>query len=137
MEQTLTENDIIVDTAPVGTWTTAAAWAESLIRFNAFAETSWSVESKTDTTAIIIVEGDAYTYAMTEEDRTMKTSAIGTVKWFIEQGLTIQLSSPSGLHDIDLDEAIDAIEECEDDDIRVDDDVVIFGMGDVCIKVKN
>jgi hypothetical protein len=137
MEQTLTENDIIVDTAPVGTWTTAAAWAESLIRFNAFEETCWSVESKTDTTAIIIVEGDAYTYAMTEEDRTMKTSAIETVKWFVEQGLTIQLSSPSGLHDIDLDEAIDAIEECEDDDIRVDDDVVIFGMGDVCIKAKN
>ena len=69
--------------------------------------------------------------------RKMKSSAIATVKWFIEQGLTIQLSSPSGLHDIDLDEAIDAIEECEDDDIRVDDDVVIFGMGDVCIKAKN
>ena len=34
MEQTLTENGIIVDTAPVGTWTTAAAWAESLIMFN-------------------------------------------------------------------------------------------------------
>jgi hypothetical protein len=67
----------------------------------------------------------------------MKSSAIATVKWFIEQGLTIQLSSPSGLHDIDLDEAIDAIEECEDDDICVDDDVVIFGMGDVCIKAKN
>jgi len=137
MEQTLTENGVIVDTAPAGTWTTAAAWGESLIRFNAFAETSWSVESKTDTTAIIIVEGDTYTFAITEEDRTMKTSAIATVKWFIEQGLTIQLSSPSGLHDIDLDEAIDAIEECEDDDIRVDDDVVIFGMGDVCIKAKN
>ena len=62
MEQTLTENGIIVDTAPVGTWTTAAAWAESLIMFNAFAETTWSVESKTDSTAIIIVQGDAYTY---------------------------------------------------------------------------
>jgi len=62
MEQTLTENGIIVDTAPVGTWTTAAAWAESLIMFNAFAETTWSVESKTDNTAIIIVQGDAYTY---------------------------------------------------------------------------
>jgi hypothetical protein len=67
----------------------------------------------------------------------MKSSAIATVKWFIEQGLTIQLSSPSGLHDIDIDEAVDAIEECEDDDIRVEDDVIIFGMGDVCIKVKN
>jgi len=67
----------------------------------------------------------------------MKSSAIATVKWFIEQGLMIQLSSPSGLHDIDLDEAIDAIEECEDDDIRVENDVVIFGMGDVCIKAKN
>jgi hypothetical protein len=67
----------------------------------------------------------------------MKTSAIGTVKWFAQQGLTIQLSSPSGLHDIDLDEAIDAIEECEDDDIRVENDVVIFGMGDVCIKARN
>jgi len=67
----------------------------------------------------------------------MKSSAIATVKWFIEQGLKIQLSSPSGLHDIDLDEAIDAIEECEDDDIRVEDDVIIFGMGDVCIKAKN
>jgi hypothetical protein len=137
MEQTLTENGIIVDTAPVGTWTTAAAWAESLIRFNAFAETTWSVESKTDSSAIIIVEGDAYTYGITEGDRTMKTSAIATVKWFVEQGLTIQLSSPSGLHDIDLDEAIDAIEECEDDDIRIEDDVIIFGMGDVCIKARN
>ena len=67
----------------------------------------------------------------------MKTSAIGTVKWFAEQGWTIQLSSPSGLHDIDLDEAIDAIEECDDDDIRVENDVIIFGMGDVCIKAKN
>ena len=62
MEQTLTENGIIVDTAPAGTWTTAAAWAESLIMFNAFAETTWTVESKTDNTAIIIVQGDAYTY---------------------------------------------------------------------------
>ena len=62
MEQTLTENGVIVDTAPVGTWTTAAAWAESLIVFNAFQDTCWSVESKTDTTAIIIVQGDAYTY---------------------------------------------------------------------------
>jgi hypothetical protein len=62
MEQTLTENGVIVDTAPAGTWTTAAAWAESLIRFNAFHDTCWSVESKTDTTAIIIVQGDAYTY---------------------------------------------------------------------------
>jgi uncharacterized protein YqgV (UPF0045/DUF77 family) len=137
MEQTLTENGVIVDTAPAGTWTTAAAWAESLIMFNAFAETCWSVEAKTDTTAIIIVQGDTYTFAITEEDRTMKTSAIATVKWFIEQGLTIQLSSPSGLHDIDIDEAIDAIEECEDDDIRVEDDVIIFGMGDVCIKARN
>jgi hypothetical protein len=137
MEQTLTENGIIVDTAPVGTWTTAAAWAESLIRFNAFEDTCWSVESKTDNTAIIIVEGDAYTYGITEGDRTMKTSAIGTVKWFIEQGWTMQLSSPSGLHDIDLDEAIDAIEECDDDDIRIEDDVIIFGMGDVCIKARN
>ena len=137
MEQTLTENGIIVDTALVGTWTTAAAWAESLIRFNAFVETTWSVESKTDSTAIIIVQGDAYTYGITEGDRTMKTSAIGTVKWFVEQGLTIQLSSPSGLHDIDLDEAIDAIEECDDDDIRIEDDVIIFGTGDVCIKARN
>ena len=69
--------------------------------------------------------------------RKMKSSAIGTVKWFIEQGLTIQLSSPSGLHDIDLDEAIDAIEDCDDDDIRIEDDVIIFGMGDVCIKARN
>ena len=137
MEQTLTENGIIVDTAPAGTWTTASAWAESLIRFNAFAETTWSVESKTDSSAIIIVEGDAYTYGITEGDRTMKTSAIATVKWFVEQGLTIQLSSPSGLHDIDLDEAIDAIEECDDDDIRIEDDVIIFGMGEVCIKARN
>ena len=67
----------------------------------------------------------------------MKSSAIATVKWFIEQGLTIQRSSPSGLHDIDIDEAVDAIEECEDDDIRIEDDVIIFGMGEVCIKVKN
>ena len=137
MEQTLTENGIIVDTAPAGTWTTAAAWAESLIRLNAFAETTWSVESKTDSSAIIIVQGDAYTFGITEGDRTMKTSAIGTVKWFVEQGWTIQLSSPSGLHDIDLDEAIDAIEECDDEDIRIDDDVIIFGTGDVCIKARN
>jgi hypothetical protein len=66
----------------------------------------------------------------------MKSSAIGLVKWFAQQGLTIELNSPSGLHDIDLDEAIDAIEECDDDDIRVEDDVIIFGMGDVCIKAK-
>jgi hypothetical protein len=67
----------------------------------------------------------------------MKTSAIGTVKWAIEEGMTLQISSPSGLHDIDFDEAIEAIESCEDDDIRVEDDIIIFGMGDVCIKVKN
>lgn len=67
----------------------------------------------------------------------MKTSAIATVKWFIEQGLTIQISSPSGLHDIDLEEAIDAIEGAEDDDIRIEDDVIIFGMGDVCIKAQD
>ena len=34
----------------------------SKMLFNAFAETTWSVESKTDSTAIIIVQGDAYTY---------------------------------------------------------------------------
>ena len=62
MEQTLTENGIIVDTAPVGTWTTAAAWAESLMMSNAFEDTCWSVESKTDSTAIIIVQGDTYTF---------------------------------------------------------------------------
>jgi hypothetical protein len=67
----------------------------------------------------------------------MKTSAIATVKWAIEEGMGLQLSSPSGLHDIDLDEAIDAINECEDEDIRVEDDVVIFGMGDVCIKIAD
>jgi|DEB19_MinimDraft_3_1074340.scaffolds.fasta_scaffold274690_1 hypothetical protein len=67
----------------------------------------------------------------------MKTSAIATVKWAIEEGMFLQLSSPSGLHDIDLDEAIDAINECEDEDIRVEDDVIIFGMGDVCIKVED
>jgi hypothetical protein len=70
-------------------------------------------------------------------DKTMKTSAIATVKWAIEEGMGLQLSSPSGLHDIDLDEAIDAINECEDEDIRVEDDVVIFGMGDVCIKIAD
>ena len=66
----------------------------------------------------------------------MKTSAITTVKWAIEEGMALQLSSPSGLHDIDLEEAINAIEECEDNDLRVEDDIIIFGMGDVCIKVK-
>ncbi len=64
MEQTLTENGVIVDTAPVGTWTNAAAWAESLIKMNAFADTYWSVESMTDNSAVIIVQGDAYTYVI-------------------------------------------------------------------------
>jgi hypothetical protein len=62
MEQTLTENGHVIDVAPAGTWKTASAWAESLIRFNAFEDTTWSVETKTDTTAIIIISGDAYTY---------------------------------------------------------------------------
>jgi hypothetical protein len=65
----------------------------------------------------------------------MKTSAIATVKWAIEIGMGLQISSPSGLHNIDFDEAIDAINECENEDIWVEDGVVIFGMGDVCIKI--
>jgi hypothetical protein len=67
----------------------------------------------------------------------MKTSAISLITWAIEEGLFLQLSSPSGLHDIDMDEAMDAVNECEDEDIRVIDDVIIFGMGDVCIKVQD
>lgn len=67
----------------------------------------------------------------------MKTSAISLITWAIEEGLFLQLCSPSGLHDIDMDEAIDAVNECEDEEIRVEDDVIIFGMGDVCIKVED
>jgi hypothetical protein len=67
---------------------------------------------------------------------TNKESAIATASWAIEEGMLLQLSSPSGLHKIDLDEALDAINECEDEDIRVENDVIIFGLGDVCIKVE-
>ena len=67
----------------------------------------------------------------------MKEQAIKLVEDMTAEGAILQLHSPSGQHDIDLDEAIDAINECEDEDIRVEDDVIIFGMGDVCIKVED
>jgi len=76
MEKTLTENGIMVDTAPTGTWITAAAWAESLIAFNAFADTDWSIESETECRAVIIVSGDAYTYEITDGDRTVEAISI-------------------------------------------------------------
>ena len=67
----------------------------------------------------------------------MKTLAIETLKWAVEEGMLLRLDSPFRLDDIDLKEAIDAINECEDEDIRVDDDVIIFGNGQSSITIED
>ena len=67
----------------------------------------------------------------------MKALAIETLRWAIEEGMLLRLDSPSHLDDIDIKEAIDAINECEDEDVRVNDDVIIFGNGQSSITIED
>jgi len=67
----------------------------------------------------------------------MKALAIETLRWAIEEGMLLRLDSPSRLDDIDIKEAIDAINECEDEDVRVNDDVIIFGNGQSSITIED
>lgn len=65
------------------------------------------------------------------------TDAIKMIEDAIVDGLYLQLHSPSGTHDIDEIEAIEAVRDCDDADIRIDGYTIIFGMGDVCITVED
>ena len=66
IRQVLTEDGVVVDVAPVGTWQCAGEWAESLIKMNADTETSWYYEGSSENGNIktYIVSGDAYRYEM-------------------------------------------------------------------------
>ena len=66
IRQVLTEDGVVVDVAPVGTWQCAGEWAESLIKMNADTETSWYYEGASEDGNIktYIVSGDAYRYEM-------------------------------------------------------------------------
>ncbi len=54
----------------------------------------------------------------------------------IADGHSLTLHSPSGQHDIDKIEAIDAIQMTRDD-IRISGSTIVFGTGDVCITIED
>jgi hypothetical protein len=66
----------------------------------------------------------------------MKEQAIKMVEQMTAEGAILQLHSPSGQHDMDDIEAIEAIEMTRDS-IRISGSTIIFGNGDVCIKIAD
>ena len=66
----------------------------------------------------------------------MKEQAIEMVEQMTADGMFLQLHSPSGQHDIDDIEAIEAIEMTRDS-IRINGSTIIFGNGEVCITVED
>jgi hypothetical protein len=67
----------------------------------------------------------------------MIEATIKMIEQAVADGLFMQLHSPSGTHDIDEIEAIEAVRDCEEADIRIDDMTIIFGNGDVCITIED
>ena len=66
----------------------------------------------------------------------MKEQAIKMVEQMTAEGAILQLHSPSGQHDIDEIEAIDAVQMTRDE-IRISGSTIIFGSGDVCIEIAD
>jgi hypothetical protein len=67
----------------------------------------------------------------------MIEATIKMIEQAVADGLYMQLHSPSGTHDIDEIEAIEAVRECKEYDIRVVDMLIMFGNGDVCITFED
>jgi hypothetical protein len=66
----------------------------------------------------------------------MKEQAIEMVEQLTADGMFLQLHSPSGQHDMDDIEAIEAIQMTRDD-IRIDGYTIIFGNGEVSISIED
>ena len=66
----------------------------------------------------------------------MKEQAIKLVEDMTAEGAILQLHSPSGQHDIDDIEAIEAIQMTRDT-IRISGSTIIFGSGDVSITIED
>jgi hypothetical protein len=67
----------------------------------------------------------------------MIEATIKMIEQAVADGLYMQLHSPSGTHDIDEIEAIEAVRDCNEADIRTNDMLIIFGNGDVCITFED
>ena len=66
----------------------------------------------------------------------MKEQAIKMVEEMTAEGAILQLHGPSGQHDMDDIEAIDAIQMTRDN-IRISGSTIIFGNGEVCITIED
>ncbi len=72
----------------------------------------------------------------------MIQQAVEMVKQAVADGQFLQVHGPSGTHDIDLDEAIEAIEWIESKEVNmkgltVEGSTIKFGDGTVCITVED
>ena len=66
----------------------------------------------------------------------MKEQAIKMVEEMTAEGAILQLHGPSGQHDMDDIEAIEAIQMTRDN-IRISGSTIIFGNGEVCITIED
>ena len=66
----------------------------------------------------------------------MKQQAIKMVEEMTAEGAILQLHIPSGQHDMDDIEAIEAIQMTRDN-IRISGSTIIFGNGEVCITIED
>lgn len=66
----------------------------------------------------------------------MKEQAIEMVEQMTAEGAILQLHGPSGQHDMDDIEAIEAIQMTRDN-IRISGTTIIFGNGEVCITIED
>lgn len=67
----------------------------------------------------------------------MKEQAIKMVEQMTAEGAILRLHGPSGQHDIDDIEVIEAIKYLKDEDIRISGTTIIFGNGEVCITIED
>lgn len=66
----------------------------------------------------------------------MKEQAIKMVEQMTAEGAILQIHGPSGQHDMDDIEAIEAIQMTRDN-IRISGSTIIFGNGEVCITIED
>ena len=66
----------------------------------------------------------------------MKEQAIKMVEQMTAEGAILQLHGPSGQHDMDDIEAIEAIQMTRDN-IRISGTTIIFGNSEVCITIED
>lgn len=66
----------------------------------------------------------------------MKEQAIKMVEQMTAEGAILQIHGPSGQHDMDDIEVIEAIQMTRDN-IRISGSTIIFGNGEVCITIED